>query len=64
MTVFPESVRLVDLLELNLEDEVRVRGNKAGEALGAVREVAGDVETCLLSELHLHNALVPSCGIR
>jgi hypothetical protein len=30
--------------------------------LAAVGEVAGDVEACLLTELHLHNALVPAYG--
>jgi len=53
--------RSVDLLELDLEDEIRVRGDEAGEALGAVRKVARDVEACLLAELHLHDALVPAC---
>jgi hypothetical protein len=54
---------LVDLLELNLEDEIRVWGDKTGEALVAVRKVAGDVETCLLAQLHLHDALVPACRV-
>lgn len=55
------ATHLIDLLELNLEDEIRVRGNKTGEALVTVRKVAGDVETRLLAELHLHDALVPAC---
>lgn len=46
--------------ECNVQDEVRVRGNQAGELLAAVREVAGDVETSLLAELHGDDALVPA----
>ena len=47
-------------MEDNVQDEVRVRGNQARELLGAVRKVAGDVETRLLAELHLNDALVPA----
>jgi hypothetical protein len=47
----------------NIQDEVRVRGNQTGELLVAVGKVAGDVETGLLAKLHLHNTLIPACGM-
>jgi hypothetical protein len=34
--------------------------NQAGESLGSVGKIAGDVKACLLAELHLHDALVPA----
>ena len=55
-------VFLVDLLELDLEDELRVgRDQTAADVLAAVRKVGADVETRLLAELHLDDALVPAC---
>lgn len=51
---------LRDVLELDLEDEVRVGGDTAGEATRAVAEVAGDVEDGLLADLHLGDTLIPA----
>lgn len=44
----------------DIQDEVGVGGDETREGLTAVGEVAGDVESGLLAELHLHNALVPA----
>lgn len=51
---------LLDLLQLDIEDEVGVGGNVAGEAAGTVAKVAGDVEGGLLADLHLGDTLVPA----
>jgi hypothetical protein len=50
----------LDLLELDIEDEVRVRGDGTREAASAVTVVSGDVEGGLLVKLHLGNTLIPA----
>jgi hypothetical protein len=54
---------LETLSKKNVQDEVRVRGDQAGEGLCAVGKVAGDVEARLLAELHGDDALVPAYSL-
>ena len=46
----------------DLQDEVRVGWDEATtDRLAAVGKIARDVERSLLAELHLNDALVPTC---
>lgn len=52
--------RSADTQELDLEDEGRVRGDGAGEALVAVGFFGGDGELDLVADFHLGDAFVPT----
>lgn len=49
-----------DSLQMNVEDEVRVGRDKIANRPVAISEVAGNIESGLLAELHGNNALVPT----
>jgi len=51
---------LVDLLELNIEEESCLGWDVTGEATITICVVAGDVQSCLLAELHGGNTLIPT----
>lgn len=54
--------RLIGRMCNDLQDEVRVgRDEATADGLAAVGKVARDVQRSLLAELHLNNALVPTC---
>lgn len=52
--------RLVDLEELNLEDEVGLRGDDTGDSVVSVGEGVRDVDRGLLTEGHSGNGLIPT----